>query len=112
MTYRFFTSMFFFSSVVHAIMCAVIGKQFNIFVPIFVGLILSGVYDIYEQMTAPEVHTINVFQVDPEEYEDELTCDNCGSHDVKWEHEGKFYCQDCMNQVIKEDFEQHFKKSK
>lgn len=112
MTYRFFTSMFFFSSVVHAIMCAVIGKQFNIFVPIFVGLILSGVYDIYDQMTAPEVHTINIHQVDPEEYEDELTCDNCGSHDVKWQHEGKFYCHDCMKQVIKEDFEQHFKKSK
>lgn len=112
MTYRFFTSMFFFSSVVHAIMCAVIGKQFNIFVPIFVGLILSGVYDIYGQMTAPEVHTINIRQVDPEEYEDELTCDNCGSHDVEWECDDKFYCDDCMNNKIAKDFQDHFKNEK
>lgn len=47
MTYRFFTSMFFFSSVVHAIMCAVIGKQFNIFIPIFVGLILSCIEKVF-----------------------------------------------------------------
>ena len=92
MTYRFFTSMFFFSSVVHAIMCAVIGKQFNIFVPIFVGLIAAGIYDIYAQMNAPDVHTINVYHVNPEDYEDEITCEDCGAQDGERECDDKFYC--------------------
>lgn len=112
MTYRFFTSMFFLSSVVHAVLCAAMGKQFNIFVPIFVGLIAAGIYDIYVQMNMPDVHTINVYHVNPEDYEDELTCEDCGSHDVEWECDEKFYCDDCMNKKIAKDFQDHFKNEK
>lgn len=110
-TYDYFLNIYLYSSLLYGVFCALTGLQYNIWVILFVSLIISGIYDLFAVNEIQEVHTINIHQVDPEDYEEDLTCEGCGSHNAKWEHEGKFYCDDCIKDVIRKDFEESFNRS-
>lgn len=110
-TYNYFLNVFLYSSLLYGVFCALTGLQYNMWVILFVSLVVSAIYDFFAANDIQEVHTINIHQVDPEDYEDDLTCERCGSHNVKWEHDGEFYCDDCIKNVIRKDFEESFNSS-